>query len=82
MEENRTRHALNDLEGAIGKKVRIEAKVPEELTNGILPCIRCYKFLNCWACENWLQCNERIEKTERVQCFECDGIGCPKTCRK
>lgn len=82
MEENRIGKALSDLAQAVSEELGKMAQQLVGAMDGILPCIRCYKFLNCWACENWLHCNERIEKAERVQCFECDGIGCQKTCRK
>ena len=78
MEENGIWKALCDLGQAVGEGLGKLAQAVDD----VLPCIRCYKFLNCWACENWLHCNERKEKAERVKCFECDGIGCQKTCRK
>lgn len=82
MEENRIQKALDDLVGAIGETLGEAAKTAAALVNGILPCIRCYKFLNCWACENWLNCSERKDRAERVWCFECDGMGKLKICRK
>lgn len=79
MEENALQKALGNLAASFGEVVGEIAKAARVVVENAVTCVKCYKFLNCWACENWLHCNERIKKAERVQCFECDGIGCPKT---
>lgn len=82
MEESAIQKALGNLTASFGEVVGEIAKAARKVVENALPCVMCYKFLKCCDCENWLHCNERIEKAERVQCFECDGIGRPKTCRK
>lgn len=82
MEESALQKALGNLAASFGEAVGEIGKAVREVVENAIPCVMCYKFLNCWACENWLHCNERTEKAKRVRCFKCDGIGCPKTCRK
>lgn len=83
MEENGLQKALGNLAASIiGEDVGEIEKAVREVVGNTIPCVMCYKFLKCCDCENWLHCDERIEKAKRAQCFECDGIGRQKTCRK
>lgn len=36
--------------------------------------VTCYKYRNCWACDEWLSCKG---KKAEADCFVCDQAACP-----
>ena len=40
-----------------------------------MDCEKCYKFLQCWGCEEWLGCKADKRMQERKSCFRCNNAG-------
>ena len=41
-----------------------------------MDCEKCYRFLRCYACLDFMSCKENKILTERQYCFKCDDATC------
>ena len=40
-----------------------------------MDCKLCYRYLKCWACDEWMGCKG---KKAEADCFVCDQAACPE----
>ena len=41
-----------------------------------MDCEKCYRFLRCYACLDFMSCKENKILTDRQYCFKCDDASC------
>ena len=41
-----------------------------------MDCEKCYRFLRCYACVEWVYCKENKILMDRQKCFQCDDETC------